>query len=473
MVGVGIMGKYEKLGKNVMFITLGNFASKILTFLMIPFYTNVLSTNEFGVSDLITSTVNLILPFFTLLISEAVMRFTLEEKYDNSQVFSIGIYTILIGTFIMVAFSPIIIINKVMAQYYWYFVFYYFVSAIQIMLSQYVKGINRVMIYSFAGVIQTVSMIILSIVFLAIYKTGITGYLLSLIVSNIITIFILWIGANISKSVLAFKKLNRKLVYEMYSYSIPMIPNSLNWWISNSADKYMLMYFSGMGVTGIYSVSQKIPSMLSVISTIFMSAWQISAVDNFGSKDSLDFYSDIYRKYSSLNIISITTLICFTKLLANFLFSKDFYEGWIFVPILLLAYYFNAMSSFLGTIYTSAKKTKMLFISTVVAASSNISLNFVFIPLFGGMGASISTFISYFITWIIRIINTRRIMIINWNRKNDICSICLIIIQIIIVMYNNSFWCSILVFFIVLIINRKVFIYIFQFVEKILNRRLF
>ena len=252
-----------------------------------------------------------------------------------------------------------------------------------------------------------------------------------------------------------------------------MIPNSLNWWISNSADKYMLMYFSGMGVTGIYSVSQKIPSMLSVISTIFMSAWQISAVDNFGSKDSLDFYSDIYRKYSSLNIISITTLICFTKLLANFLFSKDFYEGWIFVPILLLAYYFNAMSSFLGTIYTSAKKTKMLFISTVVAASSNISLNFVFIPLFGGMGASISTFISYFITWIIRIINTRRIMIINWNRKNDICSICLIIIQIIIVMYNNSFWCSILVFFIVLIINRKVFIYIFQFVEKILNRRLF
>ena len=45
MVGVGIMGKYEKLGKNVMFITLGNFASKILTFLMIQFYNNVLSTN--------------------------------------------------------------------------------------------------------------------------------------------------------------------------------------------------------------------------------------------------------------------------------------------------------------------------------------------------------------------------------------------------------------------------------------------
>ena len=77
------LSQYTKLGKNVALITLGNFASKIMSFFLIPLYTAVLTTAEYGTADLMTTTINLLSPFFTLLISESVMRFALEQGKDE------------------------------------------------------------------------------------------------------------------------------------------------------------------------------------------------------------------------------------------------------------------------------------------------------------------------------------------------------------------------------------------------------
>ena len=60
----------KKLGKNILLLTIGNFASKILSFLLVPIYTAILTTEEYGIADLFTTSANLILPVFTFLIYE-------------------------------------------------------------------------------------------------------------------------------------------------------------------------------------------------------------------------------------------------------------------------------------------------------------------------------------------------------------------------------------------------------------------
>ena len=82
--------KYKRLIKNILLLFTGNFVSKVLSFLMVPFYTSILTTSDYGVSDLITTTVLLVLPFFSLLMDEAVMRFTLDEGSEKKQVFTIA-----------------------------------------------------------------------------------------------------------------------------------------------------------------------------------------------------------------------------------------------------------------------------------------------------------------------------------------------------------------------------------------------
>jgi O-antigen/teichoic acid export membrane protein len=433
------LNRYKKLIKNTALITVGNFASKLLTFFLLPLYTAILTTAEYGVADLMTTTVNLITPFFTLIISEAVMRFALDKECDKNQVLSIGIFVTLLGSVVMLFFSPLIRISSDLKPYYVLFILYYFVTALQSVLSQFVKGIERVTVYASSGVLHTMTFIAFNILFLVALKIGITGYLLSMVLSNAITVVYLILGAKLWRYIIPPKEVSRDLTRKMLQYSVPMIPNSLSWWVSNSSDKYMLTFFCGVAATGVYSVSQRIPSLFATISTIFISSWQISAIDDFGSRESIEFYSKIYRIYSTFNILTLSGLILITKPLARFLFSKSFYDGWQFVPVLLMAFLFQAMSSYLGTIYTSAKKTKMLFISTIISAMANIVLNAILIPILGAQGAAIATFVSYFIIWIIRLFDTKKILKLEIAYKIDITSYLLLMVQVGLVVSNSSF----------------------------------
>ena len=105
------MKSYKKLGKNILLLTIGSFASKVLTFLLVPFYTAILTTAEYGTSDLITTSVNLVLPVFTVLVYESVMRYALDNR-DGKQVFSIGLYITIFGCIILTCFSPLLLLFK-------------------------------------------------------------------------------------------------------------------------------------------------------------------------------------------------------------------------------------------------------------------------------------------------------------------------------------------------------------------------
>lgn len=451
------MSQYSKLRKNVALITLGNFASKIMSFFLIPLYTAVLTTAEYGTADLMTTTINLLSPFLTLLVSEAVMRYALEQGIDKKQVFTIGMCITLIGFVGMLVCSPLVLFSKDIRPYYWYFIFYYLFTTLHTIISQFVKGIEKVAIYSLSGVLQTFCFIGSNILLLLVCKVGVIGYLLALIISNAFAAMVLWVGGNLTTYLISFKRIDKALLKEMLHYSIPMIPNSLSWWISNSSDKYLITFFSGVAVTGVYSVSQRIPSLFSTISTIFMGAWQISAIEDFGSEKSRKFYSNIYAQYSVFNILIVSALICSCKILAKVLFSKDFYVGWMYVPILLFAFLFFAMASFLGSIYTSAKKTKMLFISTIIAAIANIIFNIVLIPIWDAQGAAIATFVSYFLVWLIRLIDTRKIMKLDIRIQFDIVSYIILTLQIVVILSDSSysFLIAVGLFILLCIINYK------------------
>ena len=79
-----------------------------------------------------------------------------------------------------------------------------------------------------------------------------------------------------------------------------------------------------------------------------------------------------------------------------------------------------------GTIYTSAKKTNVIFLTTAIGAIANIAFNFILVPRVGVMGAAISTFIGYFLIWIIRLADSRKILKLNINIVKD--AICYVIL---------------------------------------------
>lgn len=454
------MGKYQKLGKNVVLLTIGNFTSRVLSFLLVPFYTAVLSTSEYGTADMLTTSVNLIMPIFTLMIYEAVMRFALDENSDKRQVFSAGLYITITGCLIIVFGAQFLRLFDASKDYVWTFALYYISLVFYNLVLQFAKGIEKVSVYSIAGVINTFVYIICNIIFLLYLRVGVKGYLMAFVIGHTVSVLYAFIKAKVYVYVISYSKIKIDNLRHMVKYAAPMIPNAMSWWISNSSDKYILTFFWGVSVNGIYSVAYKIPSILTIVINIFISAWQISAVEDFGSEESKKFYADIYDKYESLLFIGSAILIGGTQILARFLFSNDFYAAWLYTPVLIYASLFNSLAAFYGSIYTASKRTQMMFYSTLLGALANIILNFAMIPTFGAMGAAIATMISYIVVWIVRAVDSRKIFAFKIKIKRDVCIYVVLTAEIILICndWNPFYIVSIVSIILVCLICRKVLI---------------
>lgn len=410
---------YKKLLSNTILFAIGSFASSLLGMLFVPFYTSVLSTADYGISDLITTTTSLLFPFASLALSEAILRFCLDKNADKKSIFSSGIYTVLCGFLLVVAFSPIIARSSI-GMYVCYFLLYFLCFSVHTITSYFVKGINCVKVYAIGGIIHTLVVISSNLIFLLWLKIGIVGYLLALIAGHLFTTVFLVVASKAYRYLEAPWKIDKSLYRKLLIYSVPIIPNSISWWISNSSDKYVLNYFTSVSEVGIYAVSYKIPTIVTTVMGFFISAWQLSAVSCFKSEDAKAMFGDIYDKCVKLNIIVATGLMITSKIFGGFLYSNEFFAAWRYVPTLVLANVFNVQATFLGSIYTSAKKTKMMSLTTMIGAIANIILNFALIPFWGALGAAIATAASYMVMWVIRLISTRKILPFDINLPKNI-----------------------------------------------------
>ena len=101
------MNKGKRLIANTLILGAGTFASKLIVLLMMPFYTMLLSPEQFGVADLVAQTANMIIPIACIGISEGLFRFALDCE-NKKRVFSTAIIALSVGTAAMFALLPIL-----------------------------------------------------------------------------------------------------------------------------------------------------------------------------------------------------------------------------------------------------------------------------------------------------------------------------------------------------------------------------
>lgn len=454
--------KYKMLFSDTIAFTVSSFASKILVFLLIPLYTSVLSTQQYGIADLITNTVNVVYPIMTLGIMEATLRFAFDEKNNSTDVLSNSLFVIIIAELIILIVRPFSsVFGKTMHEYWIWFAIIFGGFNLQEVLAQYTKGINKTKVFALAGIIQTMVIIISNIVGLLIFKGGLSAYLLSIVLGYYLSSLYLVVAAKIK--IVKFT-LNWHLLKEMLQFSIPTIPVLVAWWINTSADKYMIIAYKGIAESGIYSVAYKIPSILAMITSIFTSAWTISAIKSVGEEDNDEYQSNIYTFFNVANIFACSILILFSKVISSILFADTFFIAWHYVPILLVAYLFSGLSGFMASSFRAAKYTKGLFGSTVIGAIINIVLNFYFIKEYGSMGAAFTTVIGFAVMFYIRSKSIQKIVKLRINVVKDSIMYLLLLIQAVVVSFEVPFaWpIALIILIILIIINFKYIIRVLQ-----------
>lgn len=452
--------KAGRLAKNSALFAIGELASKVIIFLMVPLYTYSLSTEEYSISDLITTTVALASPFFTLVIYEAVMRFTLDKDSDKQTIFSIGFWIFMVGSIIVGIISYVIFLFIPILKDYWLLFFiYYEVFNFFNIAAGFIKGLEHLKLFTIVGIINTFLMVLLNMLFLLYFKMGIEGYLWATIISTGFSSILIFVFERLDRYIISPTKIGKPDWTGMLRYAMPMIPNSAMWWINNSSDRYLVTFVISTAANGIYSVAYKIPSIFSVLTSVFMQAWQISVVDDFGTKEGTAFFNKTYDFYLRCCITVSSLLILSSELLAKFLFLNEFYTAWKFSIVLILGFCFHSIAGFLGTVYTTAKKTNMLFVSTTISAVFNIVFTFILLKVFGVMGAAIATTLSYLLVYIIRRIDSRKYIDIESNLKLFAIEYMLIITQIIAMLFDFGYLStvlSVLLFLLIVCLNKEI-----------------
>jgi O-antigen/teichoic acid export membrane protein len=201
---------------------------------------------------------------------------------------------------------------------------------------------------------------------------------------------------------------NSAKLRELLRFSLPLIPAALLWWVVNVSDRYMVRYFWGDTVNGLYAAAYKIPTLVTLAASVFNSAWKYSVVADANDEERGAFFSTVYRAFLGISFVLSAGLVAFTRHFTRILYSDAFYSAWIYMPVLVLATLFSSMITFLGSVYVAQKKTKDSFLTALLGAALNLLLNLLLIPRIGANGAAIATLVSYAAVFALRLVNTRR-----------------------------------------------------------------
>jgi O-antigen/teichoic acid export membrane protein len=462
-------GNREKqLVKNTILYAIGNFSTKILTFLIVPLYTHYISTSEMGVYDLIVTTLAFLSPVMLFQLTDGVYRWLLDKNKEQKEVIKTG-YTCIAINFIVttVIGIPIVLVFKV--RYGLLIIGMLLSQSAFSLFQQTMRGLRHNHIYVLSGIIHTVVFLGLNVLEIVVLNEGIRGLIISQIISSLSGIVYIFFA---QKELMGSVKtpFNKKIANEMLKYSLPLIPNAVCWSIINMSDRYIISYFLGNSANGIYSISYKFPAVVQIFTNFFYMAWQESSILEYDSKDRDRYYSLIFTQYYKFLFPLVLVLMPITQFYVVFSMDASYQSAWQYTAFLYLGTVFSALSSFLGTGYQSSKQSVGALTTSVIAAVVNIAVNIFTIQYIGIQAAAFSTFAAYLVLFLIRIVQTRKFfnLQINW--------IEFIVLSVAVCILTVSYmWIELLVLKIVyeaaaiiafLILNRKLLLSIFKKIKK-------
>ena len=406
------MNRYKFLFSNTVLFFISSFSSKFLVFLLMPIYTAVLSPAENSDVSLMMQTANLLIPLVSLGISNSIIRFGLDEKYSKRTVFTTGVFTLGAGYLLLIAAFPLLNMVDFIHKYIWMLYLYLLMSCSRTLVQQFVRAKTYTKLYAFDGILATVNTLVLVCVFLLKFKWGAMGYIAAIIGADFLSVVFLSVITSVWRY-FDISKLDKAVAKEMLKYCLPLIPASIAWWITNVSDRYLVAYFCGDTINGIYDISYKLPSIINVFATIFLEAWQISAVKESGANHTSRFFTNVFKAYQSVVFIGGAGIILLAKPLIRLLADEAYFEAWTFVPVLIMATIFACFSTFMTSIYMVEKRGGLNLATMSAGAVANVVLNLLLIPKMGAQGAAVATFVSYVIVFGLRAINTRKFININ------------------------------------------------------------
>ena len=439
------MSEKTRLVKNTGLIAMGNMGAKAVAFLLLPLYTSILSTEEYGTYDYIVAISAFLLPIITFSMHEAMFRFIIDsgkEGEEFKKIISNSFFIVLLGIISFAVISLVILFFFPALINLKYVCIYVTCSSLFCFSNNLLRGLGRIKEFAIVSSGKNILQIILNVLVIVVFRWGMKGLLFSLCISEFLAFMIVALVSKIHKYI-RFKYVKYKEIKPMLKYSVPLIPNALSAQVINLSDRIVISVFLGASLNGIYSVAYKFPNILEMFYHFFYNAWSESAsrVFSTGKEKAQQFYQSLYDVINNLLFSIILLMIAGMPIMFRIFVKGKYVEGFIYVPILLIAIYFDCIAKFFSGIFTALKKTKAMATSTTIAAILNLLINILLIKKIGLYAAALSTLLADIVLVLLRMKLITKDIVIKVNLKQSMVKIILLVL--VLFLYNYNDWIKI------------------------------
>lgn len=403
------MNREKTLVKNTFILTIGKVCTQLITFLLLPLYTSILSTEEYGMVDLLNTLVSLLLPIVTFQVEQAVFRNLIEfrdNEKEKGKIITTAVLSVAIQCtiylIIFFALSPFIH-NDYKIFLAINVIGYIFASLFQ----QISRGLGENKKYAIASFISALTTILSNVILLVVFHFKVNGMLLGNLLGQLICVLFLCISLKVYKY-LKFSEFKVEILKKMWRYSIPLVPNAISWWVFSASDRIIVSAILGVGQNGILSASHKFSTIYTTLYNIFNMSWTETIAVHIKDKDITDFFNKMFNIVIRLFISIGIGIIACIPFVYSILINNKFIDGYNQVPILLIGSIFYIMIGLMSTIYVAKKNTKAIANTSFFSAIINAVVHILLIGQIGLYAATISTLVAYLIMAIYRYFDIKK-----------------------------------------------------------------
>lgn len=432
------MSRGRELVKNTRILFMAKASTQVISFLLLPLYTAILSTAEYGQLDIYSSLNMILLPFVTLQLEQGIFRFVIsaKSKDETEDVITTALYTILISASIF-SLAYLVLNLIIHLQYAFILYFYYLSLTISTVLLQVCRGFGKNVTYSVASFTSSAIAVVLNVIFIAGLRMGISGVIYATIIANIISsIYMIYKVQLFNYFRIRYFKIN--VLKVMLAYSVPLIFNQISSWIINYSDRLIILAFLGIGTNGIYSLASKFSNLLITFFGVYNIAWTENVVRCMDDKNYQPYLNNVATMTFQIYLCLVTGIINLLPLVFKYFVNSNYNNAYLHIPILLVAMFFSGMAATLGSIYVAYKRTKSIGLTTGFAGIINVVVHLSLIHFIGLYAASISTLVSFMALFLYRYFDMRKFERINLDYKRIVVPVCILAVSWIAYAVNNA-----------------------------------
>lgn len=430
----------KALFKNTGIIAIGQISTRVVNFFLLPLYTALLTTEEYGFVDLLTTYSGLLVVLIGLQMHQAIFRFLVTKRNDKDAikqtVSSIICCIIVIFVAYILIFMLISPVLKLSCK--WFLVAHVLCSISLQTVSGIARGLGKNADYACGNFVSSSTILILNVVLIAGFRLGVSAMLISYIIGPILGTILLFFKCRIYAyfSVSDFKKEELRKVLE---YSVPLVPNELSWSVIHSSDRWIVSAVLTVAANGLIAVASKFSLMYTTFFSIFNASWTEQVVLHYKDKGGPQYVNEMFNKLVVFFATLAIGIISVMPFLFKYLVNKQFKDAYYLIPLYMIAVFFNAVIGMLSAIYLIENETKQVALSTMVAAFINIVVDLVLIRIVGVYAAPISSICGYATISVWRLVDVnRRHCKIGISLKNVVMLIILLALAIFTYVVNTS-----------------------------------